>query len=157
MFETAGNVFAIPMELNKVWSPVRFFSWYRATLTSWLHALTQNHMKKHQRKYLPFLTEIGPEAFKRPLLTHRNGITTGWKRAGKVSRDNTKAREYLAREYGGRSSEKCKLEPTSLVLFKQRTPGEETTEFFKKIAGTEKVDASLRGNEGMGRKRDKFP
>ena len=37
-------------------------------------------MKKHQKEYRPFLAEIGPEAFKRPLLTHRNAITTGWKR-----------------------------------------------------------------------------
>ena len=39
--------------------------------------------------------EIGPEAFKRPLLTHRNAITTGWKRVGRVSRNNTKARESI--------------------------------------------------------------
>ena len=32
-----------------------------------------------------------PKGFKRPLLTHRSMITTGWKRVGKVSRDNTKA------------------------------------------------------------------
>ena len=39
--------------------------------------------------------EIGPEAFKRPLLTHRNAVTTGWKRVGRVSRDKTKARESI--------------------------------------------------------------
>ena len=38
---------------------------------------------------------MGPEAFKRPLLTHRNAITTGWKRAVKVSRNKTKARESI--------------------------------------------------------------
>ena len=41
---------------------------------------------------------MGPEAFKRPLLTHRNAITTGWKRAVKVSRNNTKARESILEE-----------------------------------------------------------
>ena len=45
--------------------------------------------------YRQFLAEIGPEAFKRPLLTHRNATTTGWKRAGRVSRDITKARESI--------------------------------------------------------------
>ena len=45
-----------------------------------------------------FLAEIGPEAFRRPLLTHRNAITTGWKRVGRVSRDNTKAREAILEE-----------------------------------------------------------
>ena len=55
-------------------------------------------MKKHQKEYRHFLAEIGPEAFKRPLLTHRNAITTGWKRVGRVSRDNTKARESILEE-----------------------------------------------------------
>ena len=34
----------------------------------------------------------------RPLLTHRNAITTGWKRVGRVSRNNTKARELILEE-----------------------------------------------------------
>ena len=55
-------------------------------------------MKKHQKEYRQLLAEIGPEAFKRPLLTHRNAITTGWKRVGSVSRDNTKARESVLEE-----------------------------------------------------------
>ena len=41
---------------------------------------------------------IGPEAFKGTLLTHCNGITTFWKRFGRVSRDNTKARELILDE-----------------------------------------------------------
>ena len=54
--------------------------------------------KKHQKEYRQFLAEIGPEAFKRPLLTHRNAITTGLKRVVSVSRDNTKARESILEE-----------------------------------------------------------
>ena len=34
----------------------------------------------------------------RPLLTHRNAITTGWIMVGRVSRDNTKARELILEE-----------------------------------------------------------
>ena len=55
-------------------------------------------MKKHHNEYRQFLAEIGPEDSKRPLLTHRNAITTGWKRVGSVSRDNTKARESILEE-----------------------------------------------------------
>ena len=55
-------------------------------------------MKKHQKEYRQSLAEIGPEASKRPLLTHRNAITTVWKRVGRVSRDNTKARESILEE-----------------------------------------------------------
>ena len=32
------------------------------------------------------------------MLTHRNAITTGWKTVGRVSRDNTKARESILEE-----------------------------------------------------------
>ena len=99
LFETACKIFAVPLEVRHVWSRIRFFSLFRATLTSWLYTLTKNHMKKHQKEYRQFLTEITPEAFKRPLLTHRNGITSGWKRVGRVSRDNTKARESILEEY----------------------------------------------------------
>ena len=98
LFETASKVFAIPMEVRNVWSRIRFFPWFRATLTSWLYAVTKDHMKKHQKKYRHFLAEIGPEAFIRPLLTHRDAIKTGWKRVGRVSRDNTKARESILEE-----------------------------------------------------------
>ena len=98
LFETACKVFAIPMEVRHVWGRIRFFPWFRATLTSWLYAVTKDHMKKHQKEYRQFLAELGFEAFKRPLLTHRKPITTGWKRAGPVSRDKTKARESILEE-----------------------------------------------------------
>ena len=98
LFETACKVFAIPMEVRHVWSRLRFFPWFRATLTSWLYVATKDHMRKHQKEYRQFQAEIGPDAFKRPLLTHRNAITTGWKRVGRVSRDNTRARESILEE-----------------------------------------------------------
>ena len=60
--------------------------------------VTKDHMKKYKKEYREFLAEIGPESFKRPLLTHRSAITTGWKRVGRVSRDNAKAREAILEE-----------------------------------------------------------
>ena len=60
--------------------------------------VTKDHMKKYSKEYRQFLAEIGPETFKRPLLTHRNAIPTGWQRVGRVSRDNTKARESILEE-----------------------------------------------------------
>ena len=95
LFETACKVLAVPMEVKHVWSRIRFFSWFRATLTSRPYTLAKNHMKKHQKEYRQFLAEIGPVALNRPLLIHHNAITTGWKRVGKLSRDNTKARESI--------------------------------------------------------------
>ena len=84
--------------IRHVWSRSRFFPWFRATLTSWLYMVTKDHMKKYSKEYRQFLAEIGPETFKRPLLTHRNAIPTGWQRVGRVSRDNTKARESILEE-----------------------------------------------------------
>ena len=98
LLETACKVFATPMEVRHVWSRIRFFPWFRATLTSWLYMVTKDHMKKYQKEYRQFLAEIGPEAFKRPLLTHLNAIMTGWKKVGRVSRDNTKAKESIMEE-----------------------------------------------------------
>ena len=98
LFETACKVFSIPMEVTHVWSRIRFFPWFRATLMSWLYTVTKDHTKKHQKEYRQFLAEIEPEVFKRPLLTHRKAITTGWKRVDRVSRDNSKARESILEE-----------------------------------------------------------
>ena len=98
LFETACKVFSIHMEVRHVWSRIRFFPWFRAKLTSWLYTVTKDHMKKHQKEYRQFLVEIGSEVYKRPLLTHRNAITTGWKRVVRVSRDNNKARESTLEE-----------------------------------------------------------
>ena len=111
--ETACKVFAIPMEVRHVWSRIRFFPWFCATLTSWLYMVTKDHMKKHQKEYRQFLAEIGPEAFKRPLLTHQNAITTGWKRVGRVSSDNTMAMESILEED---LAKKRELESSQLLL-----------------------------------------
>ena len=98
LFETACKVLSILMEMRHLWSRIRFIPWFRATLTSWLYTVTKDHMKKYQKEYRQFLAEIGSEAFKRPLLTHRNAITTGRKRVGTVFRDNTKTRQSILEE-----------------------------------------------------------
>ena len=58
LFETVCKVFAMSMEVRHVWSPMRFFPWFRATLTSWLYIATNDHMKKNQKEYRRFLGEI---------------------------------------------------------------------------------------------------
>ena len=52
LFETACKVFAIPMEVKHVWSRIRFFPWFRPTLTSWLYAVTRDHMKEASERIL---------------------------------------------------------------------------------------------------------
>ena len=87
-------------------------------------------MRKHQKEYRQFQAEIGLDAFKRPLLTHRNAITTGWKRVGRVSRDNTRARESILEEDLAKN-----VEPG--------VEGEELTDSSEEIARAKGVDAIL--------------
>ena len=78
--------------------PQKVFSVVSSDVDNLVVHSDEGFMKKYQKVYRQFLAEIGPEAFKRPLLTHRNAITKGWKRVGRVSRDNTKARESILDE-----------------------------------------------------------
>ena len=57
-----------------------------------LVSFDKKSQEKHQKEYDHCLGEIGPQALKRPLLNHRKGVPTSWKRAGKVLMDNVKAR-----------------------------------------------------------------
>ena len=77
LFQTACKVLDVPMEVRRDRSHIRFFWWFKATLTSRLYVMTKNHMKNHQKEYRQFLAEVGPEAFQRALITHRNGETKG--------------------------------------------------------------------------------
>ena len=141
------------MEVRHVWSRIRFFPWFRATLTSWLYAVTKDHMKKHQKEYRQFLAEIGPEAVKRPLLTHRNAIKMGWKRVGRLSRDNTKARESIFEE------DLAKNVSLSLHNFFLQEQGIESEGFAKpgkEVARAEGVDAILQTTKCVGRDRDQL-
>ena len=153
LFETVCKVFAIQMEVRHVWSRIRFFPWFRATLTSWLHMVTKDHMKKYQKEYRQFLAEIGPETFKRPLLTHRNAITTGWKRVGRVSRDNITARELILEEDLAKN---VSLSMHNFLLLEQGIESERFTKSGNEVAGAEGVDAMLRTIESMGRDRDQL-
>ena len=148
MFETACKVFAILMEVMHVWSRITFFPWFRATLTSWLYMVTKDHMKKYQIVYRQFLAEIGPEAFKRPLLTHRNAITTGWKRVGL---DQGKRIDT-----GGGLGEERELEPAQFLLRNQGIDSERFIKSGKEVARAEGVDAMLRTIKGVGRDRNQL-
>ena len=99
VIDTVCKVFAVPMEVRHAWIRIRFFSWFRATLTSWLYTLTKNHMKKRHKEYRRFLAEIGLEAFKRPLLTHRNEKTRSGKRVGNVEIIPKRGNRYWRRTW----------------------------------------------------------
>ena len=74
-------------------------------------------MKIYQKEYRQFLAEIGPEAFKRPLLTHRNA--------------------------SGRLGEEREPGSSQFLLFEPRVEGEEFAQPSKEIAGAKGMDAVL--------------
>ena len=47
LFETACKVFAIPMEVRHIWSRIRFFPWFRATLV--VHGDKRSYEKASER------------------------------------------------------------------------------------------------------------
>ena len=102
--------------------------------------ITKDHMRKYQKEYRQFQAEIGPEAFKRPLLTHRNAITTGWKRVGRVSRDNTKARESILEEDLAKN---VSLSLHNSFCFEPGIESEGSAQPSKEIAGAKGTDAIL--------------
>ena len=146
LFETVCKIFAIPMKVRHVWSRIRFFPWFRATLQPWLYIAT----KDHQKEYRQFLAEIGPEAFKRPLLTYGNAITTGWKRVGSCLEIKPK------QDTGGGLGEERELEPAQFLLLGQGIENERFTELGNEVAEAEGVDAILRTIESMGRNCDQL-
>ena len=77
-----------------------------------VHGDEESHEEASERVSL-VSGKLGPEAFKGPLLTHRKAITTGWKRVGRVSRDNPKASGV---DIGGGIGGECELELEQIPL-----------------------------------------
>ena len=85
------------MGVRHVWSHIRFFPWFRATGDFDVLVVhgDEGSQKEASERVSTVPGRDSAEAFKRLLLTHRNAITTGWKRVGRKSRDNTKVRESI--------------------------------------------------------------
>ena len=54
--------------------------WFRAVMTSWMYERAKRHMSRNTEAYQSFQLDIGPGAYKRAFLTHRNAVTTAVKR-----------------------------------------------------------------------------
>ena len=52
----------------------------RAVMTSWMYERAKRHMSRNTEAYQSFQLDIGPGAYKRAVLTHRNAVTTAVKR-----------------------------------------------------------------------------
>ena len=45
-------------------------------MTSWMYERAKRHMSRNTEAYQSFKLDIGPGAYKRAFLTHRNAVTT---------------------------------------------------------------------------------
>ena len=54
--------------------------WFRAVMTSWMYERAKRHMSRNTEDYQSFQLDIGPGAYRRAFLTHRNVVTAAVKR-----------------------------------------------------------------------------
>ena len=77
---TTCKVLRIPKAIERICSRQRLMPWFRAVMTSWMFERAKRHMSRNTEAYQPFQLDIGPGAYKRAFLTHRNAVTTAVKR-----------------------------------------------------------------------------
>ena len=80
LFRTTCKVLRIPKAIERIWSRQRLMHWFRAVMTSWMYERAKRHMSRNTEAYQSFQLDIGPGAYKRAFLTHRNAVTTAVKR-----------------------------------------------------------------------------
>ena len=77
LFATTCKVLRIPKAIERIWARERF----RAVVTSWMNERAKRHMSRNTKVYQSFQLNLGPKAYKRAFLTHRNAVITAVKRA----------------------------------------------------------------------------
>ena len=55
---------------------------FRADMTSWMYERAKRHLSSNTEAYQPFQLDLGPGAYNRVFLTHRNAVTTAVKQLG---------------------------------------------------------------------------
>ena len=84
LLRTTCKVLSIPRAIEIIWARQRLMPWFRAVMTSWMYERAKRHMSKNTEAYPPFQLDIGPGAYKRAFLTHRNVVTTAVKRVARA-------------------------------------------------------------------------
>ena len=80
LFRNTCKILRIPKAIERIWSRQRLMPWFRAVTTSWMYEHAKRHMSRNTETYQSFQLDIGPGAYKRAFLTHRNAVTTAVKR-----------------------------------------------------------------------------
>ena len=96
LFGTTCKVLRIPKAIGRIWSRQRLTPWFSAVMTSCMYERVKRHMSRNTEACQSFQLDIGPGAYKRAFLTHRNAVNTAVKRvAGVPCATEAEKREVL--------------------------------------------------------------
>ena len=84
LFRTVCKVLKIHKAIEGIWSRQRLMPWFRAVMTSWMYERMDRHLSRNTEAYQSFQLDIGPGAYKRAFLTHKNAVTTAVKRVAEA-------------------------------------------------------------------------
>ena len=96
LFRTTCKILRIPKAIERIWSRQRLMPRFRAVMTLWMYESAKRHLSRNTEAYQSFQLDIGPGAYKRAFLTHRNAVTAAVKRlAGAPCVTGAENREVL--------------------------------------------------------------
>ena len=96
LFSTTCKILRIPKAIERIWSRQRLMPWFRDVIASWMYERAKRHTSRNTEAYQYLQVDIGPGAYKRAFLTHRNAVTTAVKRvAGSPCVTEDEMREVL--------------------------------------------------------------
>ena len=96
LFRTTSKVVRIPKAIERIWARQRLMPWFRAVIMAWVYERAKRHMSRNTEAYQSFQLDIGPGAYRKAFLTHRNAVTTVVKRVAGMSctTEQEKKRSY---------------------------------------------------------------
>ena len=97
LFRTTCKVLKIPKAIERLWARQRLMPWFRAVMTAWVYERAKRHMSRNTEAYQFFQLDIGPGAYKRAFLTHRNAVTTAVKRVAGMSCTTEQVKKVVLR------------------------------------------------------------
>ena len=102
LFGTTCRVLRIPKAIERISSRQRLMPCFLAVMTSWMYERAKCHLSRNTEAYQSFQLDIGPGAYRRAFLTHRNAVTTALKRvAGAPLVTEAEKREVLRADLEG--------------------------------------------------------
>ena len=98
LFKTTCKDLRTPKAIERIWARQRWMPWFRA----WVYERAKRHMSRNTKAYQSFQLNIGPVAYKRTFLTHRNAVKTAVKRvAGMALRLKTRKKRSYGLTWSG--------------------------------------------------------